>query len=78
MRLQCAAILDQRLENAGLIFLSKNPVQLEKHCTRFLLLIESRLVPCDNLKLGIEALKQSATRTPTPPQIQLRNEKNHE
>lgn len=78
MRLRCGAILDQRLENAGLIFLSKNPAQLEKHCTRFLLLIESQLAPCDNLKLGVEALMQSSERSQVPPHIQFQNEKNHE
>ena len=63
MRLRCSAILDQRLENAGLIFLSKNPAQLQKHCSRFLLLIESKLVPCYNLNDGVEALMASKERT---------------
>ncbi len=62
MRLRCSAILDQRLENAGLIFLSKNPAQLQKHCSRFLLLIESKLVPCYDLNEGVEALMASNER----------------
>jgi len=62
MRLRCNAMLDQRLENAGLIFLSKNPAQLQKHCSRFLLLIESKLVPCYDLKDGVEALMASHKR----------------
>ncbi len=62
MRLRCSAILDQRLENAGLIFLSKNPAQLQKHCSRFLLLIESKLVPCYDLNDGVEALMASNER----------------
>ncbi len=75
MRMRCSALLDQRLENAGLIFLSKNPAQLEKNCSRFLLLIEGQLVPCDDLKLGVEALMQSNERGECPPKILFRNEK---
>jgi len=67
MRLKCSAILDQRLENAGLIFLSKNPAQLEKHCTRYLLLIESKLVPCENLDVGVKALMLSNERSAQNP-----------
>lgn len=67
MRARCSAMLDQRLEKAGLIFLSKNPSQLQKHCTRFLVLIESKLVPCESLDIGITALSLSRERTPTQP-----------
>jgi len=74
LRMRCNAILDQRLERAGLIYLSKNPSQLEKHCTRFLLLIEGQLVPCDDLKLGVEALMQSHERGECPPQIPFRSQ----
>lgn len=76
MRLRCSAILDQRLAHAGLIFLSKNPAQLEKHCTRFLVLINGQLVPCDDLKLGVEALMHGHERGESPPQILFRNETN--
>jgi len=69
MRARCSAMLDQRLETAGLILLSRNPAQLEKSCTRFLLLIEGQLVPCDDLGLGAEALLQSHERGETPPHI---------
>lgn len=73
MRLRCSAILDQRLENAGLIFLSKNPTQLQKHCSRFLLLIESKLVPCYNLNDGVEALMASNERAKNAePEIALK------
>jgi len=74
MRLRCAAILDQRLAQAGLIFLSKNPAQLEKHCTRFLVLLEGGLVPCDDLQTGVAALVESHERGDTPPHIPFRSE----
>ncbi len=40
---RCSAMLHQRLEDAGLVFLSRNHVQLEKTCTRFLVLVNGQL-----------------------------------
>ena len=49
-------LLSQRLETAGLVFLSSNPQQIGRFCDRFYVLIGGRLVPCDDLRAGQEAL----------------------
>jgi capsular polysaccharide transport system ATP-binding protein len=50
------AFLLQRLETAGLVFLSSNPQQLGRFCRRFFVLIAGRLIPCPDLLAGQAAL----------------------
>ncbi len=56
-REECEALLEQRLQSAGLVFLSKNPAQLEKACTSFRVLIDGVLVPCPNMADAKEMLE---------------------
>lgn len=58
-REQCAEMLNQRLQDAGLIFLSRNSAQLEKFCDRFLVLINSQLVEVDSAQIAGGLLKRS-------------------
>ena len=58
-RIACDKILAQRLETGGLVFLSRNARHLTAYCDRFLVLINKRLVPCDNLVIAQEALELS-------------------
>lgn len=51
------AMLNQRLADAGLIFLSRNFSQLEKFCDRFLVLINSQLVEVDSAQLAEDILQ---------------------
>ncbi len=53
-----AAMLHRRLEDAGLVFLSRNHIQLEKFCNRFLVLVNSQLIEVDSAKKAGEILKQ--------------------
>jgi len=56
-RERSAAMLNQRLSDAGLIFLSRNSSQLEKFCDRFLVLVNSQLVEVDSAQLAEDILK---------------------
>lgn len=58
-RIACDQILAERLKTGGLIFLSRNARQLTTYCDRFLVLINKRLVPCDDLVVAQEALDLS-------------------
>lgn len=49
--------LTQRLETAGLVFLSSNPQQIGRFCDRFYVLLGGRLLPCDDLRAGQQALE---------------------
>lgn len=60
-----AAMLDTRLQNAGLIFLSRNVRQLETICSRFFLLQDARLIEVDSIKTAEEMQKQGKTETAT-------------
>lgn len=51
------AMLEQRLTNAGLIFISRNPRQLSELCERFLVLIGGQLKPCQSPEVGAQALE---------------------
>lgn len=62
----CDAVLSERLEDGGLVFLSRNARQLKLYCNRFLVLINRRLVPCDDLEIAREALDRSTAATPYP------------
>lgn len=61
-RAKCDDILSDRLERGGLIFLSRNVRQLKLYCDRFFVLINRRLVACDDLDVAQEALEMSARR----------------
>lgn len=56
---RCTAMLHQRLEDAGLVFLSRNHTQLGKFCNRFLVLVNSQLVEVDTAKEAGEILKKN-------------------
>jgi capsular polysaccharide transport system ATP-binding protein len=50
------AFLLQRLETAGLVFLSSNPQQIARFCQRYFVLIAGQLIPCPDLSAGQAAL----------------------
>jgi capsular polysaccharide transport system ATP-binding protein len=50
------AFLLQRLETAGLVFLSSNPQQIARFCQRHFVLIAGQLIPCPDLQAGQAAL----------------------
>lgn len=52
----CDNVLAERLSEGGLIFLSRNAGQLRKYCDRFLVLLNNRLVRCDDLGVAQKAL----------------------
>ena len=56
------AFLMQRLDHAGLVFLSSNPQQIGRFCTRNFVLISGRLVPCPDLLAGQDALNAAAAQ----------------
>lgn len=58
------ALLEQRLETAGLVFLSSNPQQIAKVCNRVFVLICGHLVPCQDIMAGQQALTESMTLYP--------------
>jgi len=43
MRMKCDAVIHQHLENAGLVFISRNPARLKEYCDAFLVLINGTL-----------------------------------
>lgn len=55
-RKRCDEVLNERLAQGGLIFLSRNTRQLKEYCNRFFVLINRRLVPCEDLRVAQEAL----------------------
>lgn len=63
-REKCDEILTERLEQGGLIFLSRNARQLKAYCDRFLVLIDQHLVECENLEIAQTALELSAISQP--------------
>jgi capsular polysaccharide transport system ATP-binding protein len=62
----CDAILAERLSNGGLVYLSRSQRQLERYCDKFYVLIQGRLLPCDDPSTGQAALDavQSASLEP--------------
>jgi capsular polysaccharide transport system ATP-binding protein len=50
------AFLLQRLETAGLVFLSSNPQQIARFSQRHFVLIAGQLIPCPDLQAGQAAL----------------------
>ena len=64
MRRKCDAMLDRRLQTAGLILLSRNPGQIRKYCQSFFALIQGRLLPCRSVDIAATALQM--TRSPGP------------
>lgn len=56
VRRKSEAMLAKRLENAGLIFLSRNPAQLAKYCDQFWVLLAGQLKPCRTPEIGMQAL----------------------
>lgn len=61
-RERCETILAERLEDGGLIFLSRNPRVLRLHCQRFFVLLNRQLVPCNDLDVAHEALALSVAQ----------------
>jgi capsular polysaccharide transport system ATP-binding protein len=61
------ALLESRLQTAGLVFLSSNPQQLDRFCDRFYVLISAQLVPCNDLRAGQEALSEALVPGPSDP-----------
>ena len=56
-RKRCDEVLAERLECGGLIFLSRNKRLLRAYCDRFFVLINRRLVPCDDLDVAQKAFE---------------------
>lgn len=56
-RKRCDDLLADRLDRGGLVFLSRNTRQLKLYCDRFFVLLNNRLVPCDDPDVGQEALE---------------------
>ena len=63
-RARCDALLAERLDTGGLIFISRNPRQLRTYCDRFLVLIRNRLVPCTDLDMAKDALELAGQHDP--------------
>ena len=63
---RCDAVLAERLETGGLIFLSRTPRLLKLYCDRFCVLLNHRLVACDDLQVAHQALLLAATTAPAP------------
>lgn len=61
-RVKCDKVLSERLTEGGLVFLSRNTRQLKLHCNRFFVLINTHLVPCDDVDLAQEALDLHKTK----------------
>lgn len=61
-RAKCEAMLDRRLTDAGLVFLSKNPNQLTNICTSFRVLTEGALIPCPDIDVAQDILNLSLAR----------------
>ncbi|MEM6310862.1 MAG: ATP-binding cassette domain-containing protein [Pseudomonadota bacterium] len=63
-RARCDALLSERLESGGLIFISRNPRQLRTYCDRYLVLIKQRLVACNDLDMAKDALELAGRHDP--------------
>lgn len=61
-RARSTAMLEQRLERAGLVYISRNPSQLKRLCSRFMVLASGRLIDCPTPEIGAEVLKLAAER----------------
>lgn len=61
MRRKCTAIVQRRLEQGGLIYLSRNPRQLSQYCTRFFVLTCQRLIPCHTVETAQSLLTKEET-----------------
>lgn len=55
-----SAMLDQRLETAGLVFLSRNARSLEKACSRFFVLHRAKLIEVDAAQTAADVLEEAA------------------
>lgn len=55
-RTRCDQILNERFAIGGLVFLSRNVRLLKLYCDHFYVLLNNRLVPCDDLSAAQEAL----------------------
>lgn len=64
-RQRCNEILTERLTEGGLIFISRSPRLLRAWCHRYLVLIDRRLVPCEDVDVAQEALELEAERRVT-------------
>jgi ABC-type polysaccharide/polyol phosphate transport system ATPase subunit len=62
-RQKCEDLLDARLCDAGLVFLSKNASQLKQYCDRTFVLIGGRLSPCSDLDAAQDALEAFANNS---------------
>jgi capsular polysaccharide transport system ATP-binding protein len=56
-RAKSEMLLTQRLETAGLVFLSSNPQQIGRFCDQFYVLLAGRLLPCEDLRAGQQSLE---------------------
>lgn len=69
MRKKSEQILEYRLRNAGLIFLSRNSNSLQKACTRFMVLVNGKLIEVPNIDvakaMAAEWADREAGRTDT-------------
>ncbi len=65
-RAACDAVLAERLKSGGLVFLSRNARQLSKYCDQFFVLLNQRLVPCDDLAVAQQALDLSKRPAAAP------------
>lgn len=66
-RAACDAILAERLAIGGLVFVSRNARQLTAYCDRFMVLLNHRLVPCEDLAAAQQALEFSRLAATTAP-----------
>ena len=59
-RERCNKVLEERLNDGGLVFMSRNVRQLKQYCDRFYVVINQQLVPCEDLDVAKEALEIEA------------------
>ncbi len=59
LRAKCDAFLDGLPSDVGLVFLSRNPAQIQRYCDHHLVLLNGKLRPCPDLQAGLDALTLS-------------------
>lgn len=57
VRARCETLMNELLKHTGLIFLSKNILQLNKFCDKFYALINGELIPCNTPEVGLKAIE---------------------
>lgn len=60
VRAKCEAMLERRLQTAGLIFLTSNPRYMSRFCDRYFCLLRTQLIETDDLAAATEAVALTA------------------